>query len=285
MAKSSNKANVKARPKPKSEPASGNHEKSIKTGSKTSEVVDNSATGDRSGNHGSMAEKIVSMHAAYKSGKEIVDCFLSRPYAGGHRNAIVLIHGYGGMNDSQRAVTRRFAKEGFVTLSPDLFDNKIYSMPETRALAKTSLDIPRAVEKIADSVDYLRKLPYVGKKKVAVMGFCMGGGLSLYAVAKSNRFDAGVIYYQSLFPDPEELRKLNVPLQCHYGTNDEHTTMTEIEMFRETLERFGKKYEIHMYEGAGHAFLNNPQSGKDPNQKAADQSVVKTTAWLKKVLA
>jgi hypothetical protein len=53
-----------------------------------------------------MAERIVSMHAAYKSGKEVVDGFLSRPTAGDTRTAIVLIHGYRGLDDGQKAVTR-----------------------------------------------------------------------------------------------------------------------------------------------------------------------------------
>jgi len=147
-----------------------------------------------------MAERIVSMHAAYRSGKEVVDGFLSRPSAGGARDAIVLIHGYRGLDDGQRAVTRRFAKEGFVCLSPDLFHGRLYNTPEGCALAKTSLDIPKAVEKICDSVSYLRRLPYVGNRKVAVLGFCMGGGLALYALAKSKRFAAGVIYAAGSFP-------------------------------------------------------------------------------------
>ena len=231
-----------------------------------------------------MAERIVSMHAAYKSGKEIVDGFLSRPNVSEPRGAIVLIHGYRGVDDGQRAVTRRFAKEGFVCLSPDLFHGKIYSTPEDCALAKTSLNVRRAVEKIVDGIPYLRKLPYVGKKKIAVLGFCMGGGLALYALGRSKAFAAGVIYYQSLFPDPEELRGITAPLQCHYGTEDANTTKTEIEMFREALDRYGKKYEIHMYEGAGHAFLNNPHGSSEANRNAADESVTKTCKWLKKIL-
>jgi carboxymethylenebutenolidase len=232
-----------------------------------------------------MSERIVSMHAAYKSGKEIVDGFLSRPNVREPRNAIVLIHGYRGVDDGQRAVTRRFAKEGFVCLSPDLFDGEIYSTPESCALAKTSLDVQSAVEKIVDSVVYLRRLPWGGKKKIAVMGFCMGGGLALYALAKSKAFAAGVIYYQSLFPDAEDLRGIQAPLICHSGTEDANTTQRELEMFREALDRYGKKYEIHMYEGAGHAFLNNPQGKSEANRIAADESVAKTRKWLKKVLA
>ncbi len=230
-----------------------------------------------------MAERIVSMHAAYKSGNEAVDGFLSRPTAGDPRAAIVLVHGYPGLDDGQRAVTRRFAQEGFVCLSPDLFYGKTYHTLDTCALAKTSLDIPRAVEKVIDSVPYLRKLPWVGTKKIVVLGFCMGGGLALYAVAQSRAFAAGVIYYQSLFPDPADLKDLSAPLLCHFGTDDPGTTKTEIEMFRQALDSHKKKYEIVMYEGAGHAFLNNPQSKNAANRRAAQKSVARTAKWLKKL--
>ncbi len=232
-----------------------------------------------------MAERIVSMHAAYRSGQEVVDGFLSRPTAGDPRAAIVLVHGYRGLDDGQRAVTRRFAQEGFVCLSPDLFHGKTYHTLEDCALKKTSLDIPRAVANIVDSVPYLRKLPWVGKKKVAVLGFCMGGGLALYALAQSKAFAAGVIYYQSMFPDPEDLKGISAPMLCHYGTDDPGTTKTEIDMFRDALDGYKKKYEIEMYQAAGHAFLNNPQSKNAANLEAAEKSVVKTVKWLKKVLA
>ena len=232
-----------------------------------------------------MSERIVSMHAAHRSGKEVVDGFLSRPIIGGERPAVVLVHGYRGLDDGQRAVTRRFAQEGFVCLSPDLFHGKTYHTLEDCALKKTSLDIPRAVANIVDSVPYLRKLPWVGKKKVAVLGFCMGGGLALYALAQSKAFDAGVIYYQSMFPDPEDLKSISAPLLCHYGTEDHGTTQTEIDMFRESLDRYKRKYQIEMYAGAGHAFLNNPLGKNAANRVAAEKSVVSTTKWLKKTLA
>jgi len=229
-----------------------------------------------------MAERIVSMHAAYNSGREVVDGFLSRPTAGDPRTAIVLVHGYRGLDDGQRAVTRRFAQEGFVCLSPDLFHGKTFHTLAECALQKTSLAIPRAVEKIIDSVPYLRKLPWVGKKNVAVLGFCMGGGLALYALAQSRAFAGGVIYYQSLFPDPEDLKGIRAPLLCHYGTDDPGTTKAEIDMFREALDTYKKKFDIEMYEGAGHAFLNNPQTKNVANREAAARSVIKTGKWLRK---
>jgi carboxymethylenebutenolidase len=232
-----------------------------------------------------MEHRIVSLHAAYKSANEVVDGFLSRPLTHKPTPALVLLHGYRGLDDAHRAITRKFASAGFVCLAPDLFDGKIAAEPATCAYLKTSLDVERAVEKIVDSVDYLRTLPFVGRKKIALSGFCMGGGLALLALARSRQFAAGVIFYQSLFPDPRELKGIQVPLQCHYGTRDHNTTKAEIEMFRDALTRYGKKFEIHTYEGAGHAFLNSPSSRNEANRRAAEQAFLKACKWLRKTLS
>lgn len=231
-----------------------------------------------------MEQRIVSMHAAYRSRDEIVDGFLARPLTPKPTPALVLLHGYRGLNDAHRAISRRFAKAGFVCLAPDLFDGKVASDPALCAYLKTSLDIDRAVEKIIDSVTYLRSLPFVGPKKIALSGFCMGGGLALFGLARSRKFAAGVIFYQSLFPDPAELKGIRVPLQCHYGTHDPNTTQAEIDSFRAALTQYGKKFEIHMYDGAGHAFLNNPASKNEANRSAAEQSFLKSCKWLRKAL-
>jgi dienelactone hydrolase len=108
--------------------------------------------------------------------------------------------------------------------------------------AKNLACYPTRGGKIIDSVPYVRKLPWVGKKNVAVLGFCMGGGLALYAVAQSRAFAGGVIYYQSLFPDPEDLKSISAPLLCHYGTDDPGATKTEIDLFRQALDKYKKKF-------------------------------------------
>ena len=68
----------------------------------------------------------------------------------------------------------------------------------------------------------------------------------------------------------------------YYGTDDHGTTQTEIDMFRAGLDQYKKKYQIEMYRGAGHAFLNNPSSKNGANLDAAAKSVATTTKWLKR---
>lgn len=232
-----------------------------------------------------MNHKIVSMHAAYRSGDEKVDGFLARPAGNKPTPGLVLVHGYRGVDDAHKFVCRRFAQAGFVVLAPDLFDGKSSKDPVVCAYRKTALDIEKAAQKIADSAAYLRTLPFVGRRKIALSGFCMGGGLALYGLARSKQFAAGVIFYQSLYPDPSELKSINVPLQCHYGSEDQHASDAEVAAFKDALTRYKKKFEIHIYQGAGHAFLNNPTRPGTANRKAADRALERSCKWLQKVLA
>ena len=196
------------------------------------------------------------MHAAHRSGKEVVDGFLSRPTAGGERPAIVLVHGYRGLDDGQRAVTRRFAQEGFVCLSPDLFHGKTYHTLEDCAFKKTRSIFPARSTTSSTACPICASFPGSAKKRSPCLGFCMGGGLALYALAQSKAFDAGVIYYQSMFPDPEDLKSISAPMLVPLRhQRSRHDKNRDRHVPRHDWIGIKKKYEIEMYEGAGHAFL------------------------------
>ena len=226
---------------------------------------------------------IVSLHAGYAYDGEMVDGYVARPADSGKHPAVVLISGMSGLNAFQREITRAFARAGFVTLSPDLFDG--YSAPNQAAalLAKNSLDVDLTVERITAGTGFLHDFPWVeDDAPVGVVGFCLGGGLALLCLARSDRFAPGVIYYQSLFPDPSELERIDAKLLCHYGTDDKSTPEEEVVRFREVLDRHGKPYEAYFYEGAGHSFLN-PRTGLGTaaaNERAAAESLERTFAFL-----
>ncbi len=233
-----------------------------------------------------MTERIVSLHAGYNAKGGFTNGFLARPAVSERRPAVLLLSAMWGLNWIQRELTRDFARAGFIALSPDLLHGQLPKDRATALLAKTSLDVNQTVEDIGAACGYLRKLPWVGAQgKLGVIGFCLGGGLALLALARTQEFQAGVIYHHSLFPDPEELRGISCKILGHYGTADDSTPREEVEAFRKTLQRFGKKHEIVFYEGMGHGFVDSPLLKESKERcKAAAESLARTYKFLREEL-
>ena len=232
-----------------------------------------------------MNDTIVSMHAGYQSGGRVVDGYVARPASAGPHAGVVLVSGMSGLNWFQREMTRCFARAGFATVSPDLFDG--YSAPDhaSALLAKNSLDVDRAVDDIAAGADFLRALPWVGDEgRVGVAGFCLGGGLTLLAMARSSQFACGVDYYHSLFPDNRELEQVQGRLLCHFGTADASTPMAEVEAFRETMDRYEKECEIVLWEGMPHSFINRQTDHSPEREQAAESSLAQSYEFLHREL-
>ncbi len=228
-------------------------------------------------------ERIYSLHAGFETETgDYVDGFIARPTDGKPRPGVVLLSGMFGLSWTQRELTRMYARAGFVALSPDF----LVARPEGRTsalYAKNSLDVNQAVDRIAAGADFLRSLPWVGAEgKVGIMGFCLGGGLVLLDMARTNKFQAGVVYHQSLFPDVRELENINGRLICHYGTDDHSTPKEEVDAFTKALDQFDKDYEVHWYEGMGHSFAQLAPDAQVPHEQrqAATLSEERTFEFL-----
>lgn len=229
-------------------------------------------------------EIIVSLHAGYTANGDYVDGYLARPADGVPRPGVVLLSGMYGLSWTQRELTRLYARAGFVALSPDFLRGQHPGDPPSALHVKNSLDVNRAVQHIAAGATFLRSLPWVGPEgRVGIMGFCLGGGLVLLAMGRTRQFQAGVVYHQSLFPDPRELEHISGPLLCHYGTEDHSTPREEVDAFTAALDRFNRAYLVHWYEGMGHSFAQiTPDANVPPAQRAAaDLSHERTFDFLR----
>jgi carboxymethylenebutenolidase len=231
-------------------------------------------------------ETIISLHAGYDTKGEYTNAFLARPVDARPRPGMVLLSGMHGLSWTQRELTRMYARAGFVALSPDYMSGQQAGSRTEALLAKNSLDVGPVVDKLAAGAAFLRNLPFCDGK-VGIMGFCLGGGLVLLAVARTDAFQAGVVYHQSLFPDMRELAGIRCKLQCHYGTEDHSTPKDEVDAFTRELDRLGKTYEIHWYEGMGHSFAQiAPDKEVEPARRAAaDLSHARSFEFLKRELA
>ena len=117
--------------------------------------------------------------------------------------------------------------------------------------------------------------------KVAVMGFCMGGALTVAAAVHVPEIVAAVPFYgipPKEFADPA---KIKIPLQGHFANRDDWCTPAAVDELDAALARSGTPYEIQRY-AAAHAFANERSAAYD--LASADESWNRTMSFFKRVL-
>ncbi len=211
--------------------------------------------------------------------------YLARPQtspAGAHLPGLIVIHEWWGLNDNIKAATRRLAGEGYAALAVDLYGGKVADTPDA---AKQLMGGAMANREAAFAVlraahDFLKRQ---GAPKVGVIGWCFGGGWSLQtALEIPQGIDAAVVYYGQPEKDRARLERLRAPLLGLYGADDQGILPAAVHEMEATLKQLGKSVEIHIYDGAGHAFAN--PSGTNYRPAAADDAWQRTVAFFKQHL-
>ena len=193
--------------------------------------------------------------------------------------AVVVIHEWWGLNDNIRTATRRLAGEGYRALAVDLYGDSTAQTPDgAQALMQEAMsDSERLMANLRGAQDYLRTEG--GAPRVAVMGWCFGGGMTFRALADRPRaFDAAVAYYGTPEPMTESvLQELTTPVMAHFGRQDQVVSTKQVEALRSRLGGIDKEVQIYEYD-AGHAFAN--PSGDNYDSEAASKAWSRTTRFL-----
>ncbi len=170
-----------------------------------------------------------------------------------------MLHEIFGLNDDIRRIARRFAENGYVALAPDLFDGPgprvlcvaraVHAMKTGDGAALRDLDRARR---------HLAALPEVDAERLAVAGFCMGGGFALLLALRAP-FRAAAPHYGEVPRHEADLHGI-CPVVAGFGGRDA--------MFRphgERLERhltaLGVDHDVKIYPDAGHSYMNQHAPG------------------------
>jgi carboxymethylenebutenolidase len=149
-------------------------------------------------------------------------------------------------------VCERFAALGFTALAPDLYHGPSASMTEPDDAEKLMMRLDRA-RAVAEAGLALGELRRRGCAKVGMIGFCLGGALSLAASAVCP-VDATVAYY-GIWPHSGE-RDITNPILVHVAEHEEHNWPALPEHFPRWFEGM-ENAQIHIYWGTQHAFFND----------------------------
>lgn len=214
-----------------------------------------------------------------KHDNRVVHAFIVYPEVKQKTPAIVVIHEIFGLSDWARSAADELAAAGYVAIAPDLLSGFGPKGGGTSDFSGTG-DAMKAVSELnPDTVtadlnavtDYVKKLPSVNGK-VAVAGFCWGGGQSFRFATNRSDLSAAFVFYG---PPPQDVSKITAPVYGFYAGNDARIDAT-IPAATAAMKNANKRYDAVTYEGAGHGFM---RAGEDPGNTNEANKKARADAW------
>jgi len=205
------------------------------------------------------------------------DCWMESA-KGKRKGGLVLIQEIFGVTDQLKNLATRYAGLGYDVAVPALFDRQQPGAEISFDNAAPGRDMMLAadLEQVMDDINAAVHALSSAGGKVAVMGFCWGGGLAIRAAQKLDIAGAIAFYGTNL---PQYLDcPLMASVQGHFGKNDDHVPPDMLQQAQDYLDDF----EVHLYD-AGHAFANDarPDFYDAPSAELAHE---RSQAFLDRVL-
>jgi len=201
---------------------------------------------------------------------------------------VVVIHEIFGLTDWIRSVADQLAAEGFIAIAPDLLTGKgpngggTASVDRQGAIALIQQLTPDEVQRrLRAAAEYGMAQP-AALKVAGSVGFCWGGSTSFAFATSWPDLKAAAVYYGTP-PAEDAAARIRAPVFGFYGGDDARVTST-VEPARALMQRLGKRYEPHVYEGAGHGFLRDQAGRNGANLRAAREAWPATVAFLRENL-
>ena len=206
-----------------------------------------------------------------------LNAYRARP-EGTPRGGVVVIQEVWGLNNWVRSVVDRFAAHGYLAVAPAMFDriefgyeSENYGPDQFKVIGEMmkQFDPQAALLDVAAAVEVASEAG-----KVGITGYCFGGAISWRAAhhglglsAASGYYGGGVANYIDLVP--------TVPLEMHYGDQDNGIPLEQVEALRAKYPEVG----IHVYP-AGHGFCNSDRPASF-NEAACTKASARTLAFFR----
>ncbi len=223
---------------------------------------------------------------AYLADDNSTSGYLAVPEGAGPFPSVILIHEWNGLSDNIRQVADQLAAEGYVAFAVDLYHGRVgTTRDESMALmGEARGNEPAMVANIDTATRWLRARPDV-TGKIAVMGWCFGGGVALSYGLEGEQHEGTAIFYGRLVEDPEVLRALTHPVYGTFAANDRGIPPDQVERFAAALSSIGIENDIHVYDHVGHGFWLHVDRDPDNSAAPALDAWQRLKAYLEKVLS
>jgi carboxymethylenebutenolidase len=193
-----------------------------------------------------------------------MSAYLSLP-SGPPKGAVIVVQEVFGVTQAIRDIANDIGAKGYIALAPDIFwriepgvelGDGLDPLLRQKALDLLSrFDVELGVDDLASAAGYLKTR--FEMDRVGIVGFCIGGRMAALTAAVGAVDYASSFYGVGLENYLDRLRNTDVPVQFHFGGNDQHISRDAIEAVTGALnERADRRATVHVYPEAGHAFFN-----------------------------
>jgi carboxymethylenebutenolidase len=148
-----------------------------------------------------------------------------------------------------------------------------------------ALSMDKAEPQMCGAAEYLAGLPGVEGDGVGSLGFCLGGGLSVWASATCPKVTATVSYYYVMPHGKPDFSNVKGPVLGHFGSEDEFIPLDDAKKLESEMREAGVDVTFHYYDGNGHAFFNEIDRLGTYDADAAQLSWERTVSFLRDALA
>lgn len=224
--------------------------------------------------------------AVVKIGDYSMPVYEARPASGGPAPIILVISEIWGVHEWVKDCTRRFAKQGYYAIAPELFQREggVGHIQDIQQILKIVLAVPRkqVLGDIAAADEWAKKRPGVRADRVGVTGWCWGGS-TVYQVAATNPdIKAAVAWYgppARPYPDSpapvtgfDVAKDIKCPFLGLYGGKDQSPSPDDVKKLEQLLKQHNQNVEVVIYPDAGHGFFADYRPSYD---KAASEDAWK----------
>lgn len=230
---------------------------------------------------------IHSEHVEYQAGETLLEGYLAYDESlEGELPAVLVVHEWYGVNEHARNSARKLAELGYVAFALDMYgkDRRTTEMEQAAAWSGEMKQNPAlALERFEAALETVRAHERVDAAKVASIGYCFGGTISL-EMARSGLDLVGVVSFHGGLGSvlPEEERDIRAKVLVLHGADDPLVPNEEVLAFEEEMRQAGADWYLIAYGNAVHSFTN-PEADMDAaryNETAARRSWQAMEAFL-----
>jgi carboxymethylenebutenolidase len=180
--------------------------------------------------------------------------YFAAPGDGPHPGVVVLHESFG-LNDDIRRIASRFAAAGYAAVAPSLYSHGRRIVCLSRVLVDMVRgSVAREIADIEAVRGALASREEVDGTRIAVAGFCQGGGFALIAGTRPG-FRAAAVNYGEVPAERSVLDGL-CPVVASYGARDRVFGAKTADRLEEHLDALGVPGDVKLYDDAGHSFFS-----------------------------